>query len=178
MGRMRRVVWINGCFSTGKTTVAGLLAERIRDGFILDPEVIGVTLRDHLVPPSAVPGDFQDIPLWRTFTRDAVAAAAQSLDGVVIVPMTVARPDYFEEIIGALTRLVPLDHFTLMASRETILEREATRPDDTGDWARKTVDRVLSALADPRFAKHIDAEGQTATQVADDIVRRLAAHQK
>jgi hypothetical protein len=167
-------VWINGCFSTGKTTVAGLLAERIPEVFILDPEVIGATLRDHLVPPPSVPDDFQDIQLWRMFTREAVAAAAHGFDGFVIVPMTVARPDYFEEIIVALTNMVPLDHFTLMATRETILNREASRPDDTGDWAKGTVDTLLPALADPRFAVHIDAEGQTAAQAADEIANRLA----
>ena len=98
-------------------------------------------------------------------------------EGAVIVPMTVARADYFEEIIGALASMVPLDHFTLMASRETILEREGTRPDDAGGWARLTVDRVLPALAEPRFAHHIDADGQTAAQFADEIFRRLSAQE-
>lgn len=61
-----------------------------------------------------------------------------------------------------------------MASRETILGRESARPDDTGDWAQGTVDRVLPALADVRFAEHINAETQTAQEVADDILRRIA----
>lgn len=170
---MGRVIWINGCFSAGKTTVARLIVERLGAAFLLDPEVIGVVLRDHLVPPSLYPGDFQDIGLWRSFTRDAVAAAAESYDGFTVVPMTIARTDYFEEVIGAVSDRVFLDHFTLMASRETILGRESGRIDDTGDWAQKTLDRVLPALEDARFAVHIDAQTQAAEEVAEDILRRI-----
>lgn len=169
-----RVLWINGCFSTGKTAVATLLVDRLPDAFLLDPEVIGGVLRDRLVPPPVYPGDFQDLSLWRTFTREAVADAAERFDGIVIVPMTVARLEYFDEVITAVGYRVHLDHFTLTASRETILGRESGRADDTGGWAQKTVDWVLPALADSRFAVHIDAETQTAPEVADDILRRIS----
>lgn len=40
---------------------------------------------------------------------------------------------------------------------------------------KTTVDHVLPALADARFAQHIDAETQTAPEVAKEILRRLAA---
>ncbi len=168
------VLWINGCFSAGKTTVAGLLVERLGEAFLLDPEVIGVALRD-LLPPALYPGDFQDLALWRSFTRDAVLDAAERFDGFVVVPMTIARGDHFDEVVGAVGRRVRLDHFTLMASRETILGRESARLDDTGDWARKTADHVLPALEDALFAEHIDAETQTAEEVAADILRRITA---
>jgi len=168
-----RVLWINGCFSTGKTAVATLLRERIPETFLLDPEAIGEVLRDRLVPPGVYPGDFQDLGLWRAFTREAVVDAADRFEGIVIVPMTIARPAYFDEVIGAIGRRVRLDHFTLTASRETILRRESERTDDTGAWAQKTVDWVLPALADSRFAVHVDAETQTAQEVADDILRRM-----
>jgi hypothetical protein len=168
------VLWINGCFSTGKTTVAELIAEHVGNAFLLDPELIGGFLRDRLVPPSLYPGDFQDLHLWRTFTREAVADAAERFDGIVIVPMTVARHEYFDEVIAAVRSRVHLDHFTLTASRETILGREAARPDDTSDWAAKTVDWALPALADGRYAVHIDAETQSAAEVADDILGRIS----
>ena len=174
MAAVGRVLWINGCFSAGKSTVAGLLMERLGGAFLLDPEMIGVALRDHLVPPSLYPGDFQDLSLWRTFTRDAVGEAAERFDGFVIVPMTVARVDCFDDVIAPLARRVRLDHFTLMATRETIIKRESVRPDATGDWAQRMIDRAIPALADARFAKHIDAETQTAPEVAEDILRHIA----
>lgn len=169
---MGHVIWINGSFSAGKTTVANLLVEQLPGAFLLDPEAIGAVLRDHLVPESLYPGDFQDLSLWRSFTRDAVLDAAERNDGVIVVAMTVARPDYFDEIIGQTRERVRLDHYTLMASRETILDRESTRSDDTGDWAAKTVDYVLPELADGRYAEHLDAETQSPQTIAAQILSR------
>jgi chloramphenicol 3-O-phosphotransferase len=166
------VIWINGSFSTGKTTVANLLVKRIPGSFLLDPEAIGGVLRDHLVPPSIYPGDFQDLRLWRFFAREAILDAAERSEHVIVVPMTIARPDYFDEIIGAIRARVRLEHFTLMASRETILRREASRSDDTGDWAARTVDRVLPELAKSRYSEHLDAETQSPGSVAAEILNR------
>lgn len=171
---MGRVVWVNGTFGAGKTTVAEMLVARLDEAFLLDPEIIGVMLRDHLVPTTTLPDDFQDISLWRAVTRDAVIDAASRYDGTIVVPMTIARIDYFDEIVGAIRERVQLDHFTLVVSKQTVLDRDATRPDDTGGWPALMVDRVLPALEDPRFAVHIDAETRTAGEVADDIIRRLA----
>jgi chloramphenicol 3-O-phosphotransferase len=167
-----RVIWINGSFSAGKTTVAGLVVEQLPGSFLLDPEYIGVALRDHLVPPSLYPGDFQDLSLWRSFTRDVVLDAAKRCQGAVVVPMTVARPDYFEEIVGKIRLRVPLDHYTLIASRDTILSRESSRSDDTGDWAAKTIDHVLPELAKGRYAVHLDAEMRLPSAIAAEIVSR------
>lgn len=171
---MGQVVWINGSFSAGKTSVAEALIEMIHGSFLLDPELIGVMLRDHVVPASAYPGDFQDLALWRSVTRDAVLDAALRDETMIVVPMTVARPDYFDEIVGAIRERVPLHHFTLMASRDTILRREDRRPDDTGGWAAKTVDRVLPELAAPRYAEHLDAEARSAREIATQIIDRIA----
>lgn len=167
-----RVIWINGAFSAGKTSVATTLATTLEGSFLLDPELIGVVLRDYLVPPAAYPGDFQDLALWRSFTRDAVLEAAQT--GTVIVPMTIARSDYFEEIVGGIRAHVPVDHFTLVVSRDEILRREAARPDDTGGWAAKTVDLVLPELASARYAEHLDAESGTVEEIVAQIRLRIA----
>jgi chloramphenicol 3-O-phosphotransferase len=171
---MGSVIWINGSFSAGKTTVADLVVAQIPGAFLLDPEWIGYVLRDRLVPPSENPVDFQDLALWRAFTRDAVISAAEQSESVIVVPMTVARSDYFDEIIGAIRKRVELAHFTLMASRETILSREAARADETGDWAAKTVDRILPELASERYATHLDAETQPPQNLAAEILSRTS----
>jgi chloramphenicol 3-O-phosphotransferase len=170
---LSHVIWINGAFSVGKTSVANRLTEQLEDSFLLDPEVIGGMLRDHLVPASLYPGDFQDLPLWRAFTHDAVLHAAEHSESIVVVPMTVARRDYFEELIGSIRERVRLDHYTLVASRETILRREANRSDDTGGWAAKAVDRVLPELEQSCYADHIDAETNSPQAIATDILARV-----
>jgi chloramphenicol 3-O-phosphotransferase len=172
---MGAVVWINGPFSSGKSSVAKRLVNVLTTAFLLDPERIGVTLRDHLVPPCLYPGDFQDLPLWRVFTRDAVLDAADRYDGTVVVPMTIAQSDYFAETVEAIRKRVPVHHFTLMASRAEILRREAVRPDDTGGWAAKTVDRILPELADARYAEHLDSERHSVDELVSLIRSQMKA---
>jgi chloramphenicol 3-O-phosphotransferase len=167
------VIWINGPFSAGKTTVAEILA-RDSHGHVLDPEILGVMLRDHIVPATLYPGDFQDLALWRAFTRDAVIDVAARHQGPVVIPMTVARPEYFTEIIEAIRARQPTHHFTLMASRDEILRREKSRPDDTGGWSAKTIDRLLPELADARYAEHIDTEHLGPQETAAVIRARCA----
>jgi hypothetical protein len=81
--------------------------------------------------------------------------------------MTIARSDYFDEIIGAIKERVRVHH--LMVSREEILRREAARPDDTGAWAEKTLARVLPELASSRYAEHLDAEAHSVHQIVAQI---------
>jgi len=74
--------------------------------------------------------------------------------------------------VGGIRARVRLDHFTLVASRDAILNRESSRSDDTGDWAAKTVDYVLPELADGRYAVHLDAEKRPPPEIAAEIVSR------
>ena len=46
------VIWLNGAFGVGKTTVARALAAELPDALVVDPEDIGRMLRK-VVPPAA-----------------------------------------------------------------------------------------------------------------------------
>ncbi|GHG01080.1 hypothetical protein GCM10017783_11610 [Deinococcus piscis] len=77
-GSMHPILWINGPFGVGKTQAAYALAQRLPGSFVCDPEQLGFALQ-RMTPP-LLRGDFQDIPLWRSGTREAApyTAAAQS----------------------------------------------------------------------------------------------------
>ncbi|WP_338145632.1 NUDIX hydrolase [Streptomyces scabichelini] len=130
------IVWINGAFGAGKTTTARELIDLIPDSTLFDPELIGAGLT-HLLPPKhlAEVGDFQDLPIWRRLVVDTAAALLAELGGVLVVPMTLLRQDYRDEIFGGLaSRRIPVRH-VLLAPAETILrERIAGRevPVDMG----------------------------------------------
>ncbi|MFC9278444.1 NUDIX domain-containing protein [Streptomyces collinus] len=131
------VVWINGAFGAGKTTTARELIELIPNSTLFDPEVIGGSLA-HLLPPKrlAEAGDFQDLPIWRRLVIDTAAAMLAELGGTLVVPMTLLRQEYRDEIFGGLAaRRIPVRH-VLLAPAETILrERIAGReiPPDVPD---------------------------------------------
>ncbi|MCX5197156.1 NUDIX domain-containing protein [Streptomyces sp. NBC_00249] len=123
------IVWINGTFSAGKTSTARELAALLPDGTVYDPELIGDVLR-RLLPDKrlAEVTDYQDLPSWRRLVVDAAAAMLAELGGVLVVPMTLLKQEYRDEIFGALAaRRITVRH-VLLAPEETILrERIATR---------------------------------------------------
>lgn len=123
------IVWINGTFGAGKTSTARELTGILRDGTLFDPEFIGDALRE-LLPRKrlAEVSDYQDLPSWRRLVVDTAAAMLAELGGVLVVPMTLLRQDYRDEIFGGLAaRRIPVRH-VLLAPAETILrQRIATR---------------------------------------------------
>ena len=93
-------MWINGAFGAGKTQTAHELHRRVDGSRIADPELLGFALHETL--PPAARGDFQDLPQWRTGVVATLRDAEAAHDGPVIVPMTLVRDDYFDEIVGQL----------------------------------------------------------------------------
>jgi hypothetical protein len=166
------IIWINGPFGVGKTSVARELALRLPEAFIFDPELVGALLRE-LLPAELQEDDFQDIPLWRELTRYAAQATTELYDRPLIIPMTLVVRDYFIEIVGSLRQSgIELRHFTLLASRERILERHRGRA-DYEEWGERHLDRCLVSLREPAFAVHLDIEGKTPDEVAGMIVAGL-----
>ncbi|MFC1443677.1 NUDIX domain-containing protein [Streptacidiphilus sp. N1-10] len=118
------IVWVNGTFGAGKTSTARELQELLPDSTVFDPETVAVYLR-HLLPEEdfAAVSDFQDLPAWRSLVPDVAAALLAQHPGTLIVPMTLLRQDYRDEIFGALAaRRIPVHHLLLHAE-ETILRK-------------------------------------------------------
>ncbi|MFI6805634.1 NUDIX domain-containing protein [Streptomyces luteogriseus] len=152
------VVWINGAFGAGKTTTARELIELIPNSTLFDPEVIGGALA-HLLPPKrlAEVGDFQDLPIWRRLVIDTAAAMLAELGGTLVVPMTLLRQEYRDEIFGGLAaRRIPVSHILLAPAETILLERMAGRevPRDLPDgdmrirqWSFDHIEPYRAALA-------------------------------
>ncbi|MET7617286.1 NUDIX domain-containing protein [Streptomyces sp. NPDC005408] len=150
------IVWINGAFGAGKTSTARELIDLIPNSTLYDPELIGAQLR-HLLPQKrlAEVNDYQDLPIWRRLVVDTAAALLAELGGVLVVPMTLLRQEYRDEIFGGLaSRRIPVRH-VLLRPEETILrERIATReeqavPDEdlrVRQWAYDHIEPYLAAL--------------------------------
>lgn len=162
------IIWLNGAFGVGKTQTVFELHSRIPGSFVFDPEQIGFSLRK-ILPPE-MHRDFQNHPVWREFTYKTLRYVAENFSGVIIVPMTVVNPLYHKQIIGALHREgLQVYHFTLLASRETILRRLRWRGDGSNSWGARHLDRCLNALSDEKFAVHLNTEGKTIATVAEEI---------
>lgn len=184
------IVWINGAFGAGKTSAARELIELIPNSTLFDPEVIGGGLRD-LLPPKrlAEVSDFQDLPLWRRLVVDTAAALLAEVGGVLVVPMTLLRQDYRDEIFGGLaSRRIAVRHVVLAPGETILRERIAGRPvPDLQDgevrvrqWSFDHIEPYRAALAGwlGAEAHRIDTGALTPCETAEriaDAVRTGAA---
>lgn len=125
------IIWINGAFGSGKTTLAAELHRRLPDALVYDPEQIGFVLRGIVEVPN---GDFQHIPLWRKQVASLAQGLVEEYGRPVLAPMTVVHPGYADEIFGALEKAgVPVRHFFLEVSAPVLERRLDARvvvPDD------------------------------------------------
>lgn len=168
------MIWINGAFGSGKTQSAFELHRRLPDSFVYDPENIGYFMRSN-EPKSLQKPDFQDEPLWRRMNFEMLEHMAKEYQGTLIVPMTIYREDYFDEIIGSLRRAgIQVDHYVLGASEETLLKRLRSRMDGKSSWPALKIRDCISGFRSPVFEKVIDTNGMT----VDQVVERIAFESK
>jgi len=117
------IVWINGPFGVGKSTLAAALSARWPEATVFDPEHLGFLLRNWH-PPGLVVDDFQDLSVWRRLVVETATGLLRDLGRPLIVPMTVLRPEYFDEIVGGLRGAgASVHHFCLVAGRDEVMRR-------------------------------------------------------
>ncbi len=84
--------------------------------------------------------------------------------------MTVIDPLYWDQTIGALrSGGLQVHHFTLLASRDTILNRLRRRGDGRNSWNAHQLDQCLKSLSNEKFAVHLNTEGKTIEVIAEEI---------
>lgn len=131
------IVWINGAFGAGKTSAARELIDLIPNSTLYDPEPTGGALPS-LLPRGRLPGtaDFQDLRIWRRLVVDTAAALLAEVGGVLVVPMTVLRQEYRDEIFGGLaSRRIAVRHVVLTPDETILRARIAAREEHPGDPA-------------------------------------------
>lgn len=170
------IIFLNGPFGGGKTSVAEVLLTRIPESLLFDPEEVGFMVR------AILPGrekDFQDLPPWRPLVAATAAEVLAYAGGPLIAPMSLLHRDYATEIFSALDkRGIAVHHILLHADPATVRERITGHQMFPGDPARsqKVIDFRLHNL--PRYeqaytdwlsaeAHVIDTTALTPAQAAD-----------
>ena len=168
------LIWLNGAFGSGKTSVAKRLVRACAGAWLLDPERIGFELRRTM--PEARGRDFQELPRWQELTLQAAQQAAEAWpERPAIVPMALVDPDRFDGIVGELRRRgVAVHHFSLLASAETLRRRLRWRLDwpSSRRWALARIGQ-FEALHGPDFAVHVETDGRGLDEIARQIADRL-----
>ena len=167
------IIWLNGPFGVGKTTLANRLHQEIPDSILYDPENLGDFFQENL-PKAVCPEDFQDYPIWRQTTVQIIRDLATKTGKVIIVPMTVFKKEYYQEIIEqGLREDMYVQHYILVAEKETILERLDKRTQENNNWALKHLDNCLQAFEDQIPGRKIDTGGLTVDKIAEIVLEVL-----
>jgi predicted kinase len=173
------IIWLNGGFGAGKTTLAAELHRRLPDAVVYDPEDVGLMLWKWL-PPN---GDFQHLPSW----RELVVATALSLRRhhaeTLIAAMSLIRDAYRAEILGGLADAgEQVLHVFLEADAVVLRERlnaraRMTHPGNP-DWDRGArefgltgVDEMAAAAArQPGGTLMLRSDRLTPAELADQVL--------
>ncbi|MFF7889161.1 AAA family ATPase [Streptomyces sp. NPDC020794] len=176
------IIWVNGAFGSGKTTLVDELRPRWPEVLVYDPEMVGFVLREIVEVPT---GDFQDLRLWRRQVADLAVGLIEEYRRPVLVPMTVVNSVYIDEIFGVLKNAgIDLHHFFLKVSREVLEKRIDGRiffPDDpereerVRRWAKDRIEPCMAAVGTlPGDTVFLDGE-LTPPELADQVLARIGA---
>lgn len=170
------IIWLNGAFGSGKTQTSYELERRIPNSLVYDPENIGFFINRN-IPKEISKGDFQDYSIWRELNYTTLKYIDSEYDGIIIVPMTLVNPQYFEEIVGKLRDDgVRVNHFVLWASKETLQKRLRSRGERKNSWGEKQIDRCMQGLSNDIFNHRIETDKLTVESVVETIASMLDIH--
>jgi AAA domain len=170
------IVWVNGAFGVGKTTVAAALVaalgSRARNW---DPERVGAMLQSELADLPVE--DFQDWSAWRQVVVATAAAIHEQTGQLLVVPQTVLEPGYLHELFGGLeVRGIRTFHVLLDASPETLHQRALDDPDQSARAWR--LDHIDDYTRGRDWLMHeadlvVNANTSTAAQIANTIAEAV-----
>jgi hypothetical protein len=119
------IVWIDGAFGSGKTTLVAELHRQWPEALVFDPEKIGLVLREIVEVPTA---NFQDLPLWRKQVAAMATGLVEEYGRPLLVPMALVEAGYLEEIFTAVRRSgISVQHVYLDVPRDELARRVAGR---------------------------------------------------
>jgi len=168
------ILWVNGAFGSGKSSVADAIHKKICPSFIYDPEQVGYFLWNNFPDEMSRKGNFQHMEIWREFNHKILTHINENYAGLIIVPMTVYIKKYYDEIIGKLTREgVFVKHVVLAAAKQTILDRLVRRGDAADSWAARHIDGCLRAFETDISGDKIATDNRSIDEIVSEIIGQL-----
>ena len=169
------IIFINGAFGVGKTTIAQKMIQVLPDSMLYDPEEVGYMLWN-ILRPIGLDGDFQDYVAWRSLVPLVGEVLQGTYKRTLVIPMTIWKETYFTEVMDGLRTFDPnLYHFCLTASTETIHDRLRQRAEQAEEaWVFQQTAKCVQAFQSPLFREQIDTTLRDADEIVDLIFNRIS----
>jgi adenylylsulfate kinase-like enzyme len=176
------IIWINGAFGAGKTTLADELSTRLPDAMLFDPEYVGYIL--HRWVPTSETGDFQDLPVWRKLVADFATRLTAEYGRPLVVPMTVINADYRDEIFGLIGKTggrilhvfldVPAEQLRRRIDAQVLIDDDPDADARARAFRHRNVDRCIAARAElPADTLVLRSDQHTPPELADLVLQEL-----
>ncbi|MBN6885835.1 adenylate kinase family enzyme [Cytobacillus horneckiae] len=164
------ILWINGTFGSGKTTLSYELNDRIEGSFRYDPEKLGSHLM-RTIPANVAENDFQKYQAWRTMVCSMILELSMRLQGkIIIVPMTLTNKDYRHEIFSALKSNGLEVHEVLLEIKEDkLLKLLQSRMETKSSWAYKQFEYKKNEIKQIDTFK-LDVNERSIDDVAETVI--------
>ncbi|HEM2853860.1 TPA: adenylyl-sulfate kinase, partial [Streptococcus suis] len=109
--------------------------------------------------------------VWRRSTYKIVFDLATKTDKIIIIPMTIYKKEYYQEITQQLIQdKIPLEHYILLADKTTILERLDNRVNEDNIWAKRHLDVCLKAFESHIPGQRLNTDSLKPEEVAEEIL--------
>jgi AAA domain len=176
------LIWINGAFGAGKTTLAEELHRRLPEALAFDPEYVGLLLRKWVPNPDS--GGLQDIPLWRKLVAEFAIGMSADYGRTLIIPMTLVNAAYREEIFGPINKAgehvlhvfldVPPEELRRRIDAQVLVKDNPAADASARAFRHRNVERCVAANADlPAGTLILRGDRHTPAQLADLVVDAL-----
>ena len=164
------IIWINGPYGVGKSTLAGFLHAENPNSFIFDAEAVGNAVRDNL-PKNRFNGYiFEGYPMWFTMCATLLNDIADNFSGDIYVPMTLVWKDSFPKIAVPLTEHGhAVKHILLTSSYDTIHDRILARGEDETCWCMQNIRLCLEQQSSFENVIRIESCGATVEELAASV---------
>jgi predicted ABC-type ATPase len=175
------IIWINGPFGAGKTTLTEKLKDNISNSLLFDPEHVGFLI--HRFVPESRDTDFQNYPMWRRLVISYILELNAEFKKDIIIPMTLVEPSFINEIFNAIESSGPkIYHFfleldeTILRERiqQQIMSKDEKEDNEIRNWRLQQVDRCLAAKSlMPKETIFLDSGLFSPDQLLEKITQTL-----
>ncbi len=168
------VIWIDGPYGVGKSTLAEKLHESNPHSFVFDAEAVGNAVRDNL-PEELFRGYiFEGYPMWFRLCTELLADLAGRYQGDIYVPMTLVWPDSYAKMEKPLTeRGTAVRHVLLEAPHGVIRQRILARGEEEDCWCMQHIDLCLENQKQFENVIRISSWGKTPAELALEVKTRV-----